>query len=63
MQVLKLSNGATEIVGNARDFSHLLEKYLGIEVSGWFEGFVKDSGTIRENLQVKEQLNFDNDWK
>ena len=44
MQVLKLSNGATEIVGNARDFSHLLEKYLGLEVSDWFEGFVKNQG-------------------
>ena len=63
MQVLKLSNGATEIVGNARDFSHLLEKYLGLEVSDWFEGFVKNQGINQDNFQDKEQLNFDNDWK
>lgn len=61
MQVLQLSTGATEIVADVQDFSQLLEKYLGHEVSGWFDAFVNKSNADLESFQEKSIL--ENDWK
>jgi hypothetical protein len=40
MDVLKLSDGSTEIVGSIEDFSDLLDKKLGVDARDWFDDLV-----------------------
>ena len=54
MDVLKLSDGSVEIVGGTKDFSELLDKKLGMEVSGWFDAFVAEHEALKEDLDALE---------
>ena len=54
MDVIKLSDGSVEIVGNTRDFSELLDKKLGTDVSMWFNSFVEEYEALKEDLAALE---------
>ena len=41
MDVLKLSDGTTEIIGSEKDFADMLDCKLGVEARRWFENFVE----------------------
>jgi hypothetical protein len=55
MDVLKLSDGSVEIVGNTRDFSELLDRKLGMDVSMWFNSFVEEHEALKEEFAALEE--------
>ena len=52
MDILKLSDGTTEIVKDTRDFSDLLDRKLGVEVRDWFDALVKDYNEVKLELEM-----------
>lgn len=59
MDILKLSDGTTEIVKDERDFSDLLDRKLGMEVRDWFDALFADYKSVKLELENLREVHDD----
>lgn len=54
-QVMKLTNGACEVILNVDDFEDILDKYLGSEAADYFRDFRRDRSIDEGQVEALEE--------